>query len=153
LAKYQKALRYLRVHPKLPDSYDANQSFAKEYAALHTPLQLNASLCALKLKTKETAKVAQDLTSQVITRLDIQESWDDIGAEKKANLAKAYFRRGQARVLMKDDDEALHDFEQALKYAPGDAAIVKEKANVLASRKQKNDKMKAAYGKAFGNLS
>ena len=153
LDKYQKALRYLLVHPELPDSHAAKEPFATEYRALRTPLQLNAALCALKLKSREMAKVAEDLTSQVISRLERHESWEAANAEQKANLAKAYFRRGQARALSKDEDAALQDYESALKHAPGDAAIVKEKANVLALRKQRNDKMKAAYGKAFGSMS
>lgn len=152
LAKYEKALRYLLVHPKLPESFEKD-SFATEYIALRTPLQLNASLCALKLKTKESAKVAHDLTSQVITRLQNEKSWDGQSAEQKANLAKAYFRRGQAETFLKNEDAALADLDMALKYAPGDSAIVKERSNVLAAQKQRKDKMKAAYGKAFGSLS
>lgn len=150
LAKYEKALRYLLVHPKLPESL-AKDSFATEYLALRTPLQLNASLCALKLKTKESAKVAQDLTSQVITRL--QGGWDELSVEQKANLAKAYFRRGQAESFLKNEDAALADLDWALKYAPGDAAIIKERSSVLAMQKQRKDKMKAAFGKAFSSLS
>ncbi|UZJ55440.1 hypothetical protein CBS101457_004760 [Exobasidium rhododendri] len=153
LEKYQKALRYLQVNPVLPESHASEEPFATEYVALRTPLQLNGSLCAIKLKTKEMAKVAEDLTSQVISRLEKAQDWNEVSNEVKANLAKAYFRRGQARLSTKDEDAALKDFDQALKYAPGDAAIVKEKANVFAARKQRNDKMKAAYGKAFGNLS
>jgi peptidyl-prolyl isomerase D len=153
LEKYQKALRYLHVNAVLPDSHASKEPFATEYVALRTPLQLNGSLCALKIKTKEMSKVAEDLTTTVISRLDDNKDWNEFSKEKKANLGKAYFRRGQARAFTKNEDAALQDFDQALKYAPGDAAIVKEKASVLAARKQRNEKMKAAYGKAFGNLS
>jgi peptidyl-prolyl isomerase D len=154
LEKYQKALRYLLVHPELPDSHAQKEPFAAEYLALRTPLQLNGALCALKLKTKESAKVALDLTNQVVARLQKDlATWEELSAETKSNLAKAYFRRGQALVLTKDEDKALADMETALKYAPADAAIVKEKAQVLAQQKQRKEKMKAAYGKAFGSLS
>lgn len=149
LEKYQKALRYLLVHPKLPEQQAAKEPFASDYLALRTPLQLNASLCALKLKTKESAIIAKDLTSQTISRLERDGNWDEYSAEKKSNLAKAYFRRGQAEAILKDEDAAMTDFDQALKLAPGDAAIIKERASVLSLQKQRKDKMKAAYAKAF----
>jgi len=46
LAKWQKALRYLDVHPVLPD--DAPSELADEFTALRTPLLLNSALAAFK---------------------------------------------------------------------------------------------------------
>ena len=46
LDKWQKALRYLDVHPVLPDG--APPELADEFTALRTPLLLNSALAALK---------------------------------------------------------------------------------------------------------
>ena len=56
-------------------------------------------------------------------------------------------------LLTRLKNAALLDYDRALRYAPGDAAIQKEKANVLSARKQRSDKMKAVYSKAFGGKS
>lgn len=56
------------------------------------------------------------------------------------NKAKAYFRRGKAKVHKKDKDGAIEDLEQALKLVPNDAAVRRELASV---------KEEAAYSKFF----
>lgn len=71
-----------------------------------------------------------------------------------ADKLKALFRRGQAYVLIKDDDAAEKDFKAALELGGGaeggDKAVVSE-LNKLRARKQALvDKQKKAYGKMFG---
>lgn len=163
--KYTKALRYLLNNPQLPDSHASKEPFASDYVNLRTPLQLNGALCAIKVAQTETkaaekgttsktasamAVEAEKLTSQAIERLEKTGSWDDLSADVKANLAKAYYRRALARLIKRDEDHAVTDLEDALKYAPGDAAIVKEKNQVAALKKQRLERQKAAYGKMFG---
>lgn len=61
LAKWQKALRYLDVHPVLPD--DAPSELADEFTALRTPLLLNSALAAFKAPGGvEGARIALTVT-------------------------------------------------------------------------------------------
>lgn len=168
LEKYQKALRYLLNNPELPESHAKKEPFATEYVNLRTPLQLNGALCAVKVaqaaqatqekgsQSKQAlgmAVEAEKLTSQAIERLEKHKDWNDLSADVKANLAKAYFRRALARIVKRDEDQAVNDLDSALRYAPGDAAIVKEKQNLEALKKQRLAKQKAAYSKFFGGSS
>lgn len=70
------------------------------------------------------------------------------GAAEK-DLAKAYFRRAQARVGRKNDEEAVKDLESAAKYAPGDAAIARELEGVKKRVSARREKEKKAYKNAF----
>lgn len=164
LAKYQKALRYLLVHPVLPDTHASKEPFASDYVALRTPLQLNGALCAVKVAqvaaaagdgalARSSAAVAQEFTTHALARLERQTSWDDMPPEQKATVAKAYYRRALARLVTKDEEQALADLDAALKYAPTDAAIVKERQHVVQAKRQRLEKQKAAYGKFFQSSS
>lgn len=44
----------------------------------------------------------------------------------QGDKAKALYRRAMGRLAVKEETEAIKDLEQALKFAPGDAAISKE---------------------------
>jgi peptidyl-prolyl isomerase D len=63
--------------------------------------------------------------------------------------AKALFRRAQAKVGKKNDEEAVEDLEQAGKLAPGDGAIGKELEEARKRVKQRKEKEKKAYANAF----
>lgn len=63
--------------------------------------------------------------------------------------AKALFRRAQARVGKKSEEDALSDLEEAKKLAPGDAAIVKELEGIKKKVKDRKEKEKKAYKNAF----
>ncbi|KAL4400162.1 peptidyl-prolyl cis-trans isomerase Cpr6 [Malassezia pachydermatis] len=140
--KYEKALRYLFVNPHLPESTD--KTFAANYRALRTPLQLNAALCALKT-VPPIAEEAEALTTQVIER----GAEGGLGAPTEAEMAKAHFRRALAYATLKRDDDAKADLDKALTYAPNDAGILKEK-NALEKRRQARlAKQRAAYSKMF----
>lgn len=88
-------------------------------------------------------------------RYDDAEKWasfaiDGVPAETKdVDKAKAYHRRGTARVALKDEEAGLKDLETAAKLAPGDAGIAKELAAVKREVQEKVKKEKAAYKKFF----
>jgi peptidyl-prolyl isomerase D len=65
LDKWQKALRYLDVHPVLPD--DAPSELTDEFNALRTPLLLNSALAAFKSPGGEKgARIALNTTSTAL---------------------------------------------------------------------------------------
>jgi len=65
LAKWQKALRYLDVHPVLPD--DAAPGLEDEFNAQRTPLLLNSALAALKAPGSiPGARIALDATNYAL---------------------------------------------------------------------------------------
>ncbi|KAH7928856.1 hypothetical protein BV22DRAFT_1192497 [Leucogyrophana mollusca] len=134
LEKYLKSIRYLDVHPVLPD--DTPEDIQAAYPALLTPLLLNSALAALKTGSSD---VAIRNTTRAIDRLQLG------GGDK----AKAHYRRALARSAQKADDEALEDLSAALKFAPGDTAIAAERAKVLARQKEKKEKEKKAFRKMF----
>jgi len=73
----------------------------------------------------------------------------EIPGTSDADKAKAYYRRALARAGLKDDEAAAKDLEEALKLAPGDAAITKELAAVKKRTADQAKKEKAAYKKFF----
>lgn len=66
-----------------------------------------------------------------------------------ADKAKALYRRGSAKVSMKDEEEAVKDLQQALKLNPQDAAIAKEIAIAKQKLKAREEKQKKAFAKMF----
>ncbi|KAL5121572.1 peptidyl-prolyl cis-trans isomerase cpr6 [Pleosporales sp. CAS-2024a] len=134
IAKYQKSLRYLREYPA-PLENDAADLFSK-LQALKISVYLNCAL--LQNKTNRYAEAMESATKA----LDIK----DISEKDKA---KAYFRRGQAKVGKKDDEGAIQDLTQALKLAPGDAAIVKELDGAKKRVAVRKEKEKKVYKNAF----
>lgn len=67
-----------------------------------------------------------------------------------AEKAKAYFRRGVAKVGLKDDDSAVDDLTAASKLAPGDAAITRELEAAKTRIQTKKEKTKAKMKSFFG---
>ena len=65
---------------------------------------------------------------------------------------KGLFRRGQAYVLIKDDEAAEGDFKAALELAggEGDKAVLAELNRLRARKQALVDKQKKAYWKMFG---
>lgn len=136
IEKYQKGLRYLNEYP------EANESDPKELDEqmkhLRFTLHNNSALLANKCKRYAEA-----------------EKWAGFAIDaappdaKDVDKAKAYHRRGTARVALKDEDGAKADLQMAAKLAPGDSAIAKELAAVKKSIQEKDKKLRAAYSKAF----
>lgn len=148
LDKYQKALRYLDVHPVLPD--DASAEIVEGYRALYVkqrststnvrrfPLLTNAALSALKA-SPPAGHLAVTLATRALALSPLSD------AEK----AKALYRRALGKVVTKDDEEAEKDLQQALILAPGDGGVIKALREVEARRNDKKEREKRAYAKMF----
>jgi peptidyl-prolyl isomerase D len=73
LSKWQKALRYLDVHPILLD--DASPELVEEFNTLRTPLLLNLALAAFKEPVGTAgARIAFSATSTVLGLLKLSDS-------------------------------------------------------------------------------
>ncbi|CAG7851791.1 Peptidyl-prolyl cis-trans isomerase D Short=PPIase D; AltName: Full=Rotamase D [Serendipita indica DSM 11827] len=135
LTKYQKALRYLDIHP---DS-TLEGEIAASYRAVRVPVLLNIALVALKVQP-----IAGGLSIQSATRVLGITNLSD--TEK----AKALYRRGQAYALTKQEDEAEKDLAAADALLGGkDAALRSELERVRTKRKEKREKEKKAYRGLF----
>ena len=136
IEKYQKALRYLNEYPETNDSDP--KELEGQMKQLRYTLHNNSALLANKSK-----------------RYDDAEKWAGFAIDaippdtKDVDKAKAYHRRGTARVALKDEEEGLKDLETAAKLAPLDGAITKELAAVKKSVQEKVKKERAAYKKFF----
>ncbi|KAK5454068.1 Peptidyl-prolyl cis-trans isomerase D [Exophiala xenobiotica] len=136
IEKYQKGLRYLNEYPAVNENDP--KDLQSNMDSLRFTLHSNSALLALKSK-----------------RYDEAQKWAGFALDatpketKDTDKAKAYFRRAQARVALKDPDEALKDYEQAAKLAPEDAAIKTELAKTKKSLQDSIKKEKDAYKKFF----
>ncbi|GAB1526254.1 peptidyl-prolyl cis-trans isomerase cpr6 [Rhizoctonia solani] len=135
LDKYQKAIRYLDVHPVMPQ--DAPPHTREEFTALLTPLLLNSALAAIKVNK---ASVALAATTRALALQP------EIAANDKG---KAYYRRALAHSLQHDEDEAEADLKEALNIVPGDEAIKNELAKLQQRKKEKREKEKKAFKGLF----
>lgn len=133
LDKYQKGIRYLNEDPDLTNEPAATK---KAMDALRFTLNSNSALLSNKLMSYD------DALRSASAALDVA---DISGADK----AKALYRRAVAEVGLKDEDAALKDLEEAIKFAPGDPAISKELALVKKTALDRAKKEKAAYSKFF----
>jgi peptidyl-prolyl isomerase D len=139
IEKYQKALRYLNEHPAADDT--DSKDLQPKLDSLRFTLHSNSALLANKSQ-----------------RYDEAQKWASFAIDampkdaKDTDKAKVYYRRGQARVALKDADEGLKDYEEAARLAPNDAAI---KADLTKTRKALEDSIKkerASYRKGFDAL-
>lgn len=103
---------------------------------MKTSLYLNSAL--LNNKLGKHSQAVEDATKA----LEIE----GIGEKDKG---KALFRRAQARSAKKNDEEAVRDLEEALKMVPGDAAVVKDLEAARKRVKERKEREKKAYAKAF----
>lgn len=135
IEKYQKGLRYLNEY----NSYSEDDAELKSNVeALRFTLNNNSAMLANK------AKRYQDAQKWATSAIDSPSK-----TAKDTDKAKAYFRRGQARVGLKDFDDAVKDYESALKLAPQDAAIKAELTKTKNQLKESDKKEKAAFKKFF----
>ena len=134
--KYQKALRYVNEYSVSSDD---------------DPKELWGQLCSLKFTLYSNSALLQNKSSNF---RDADESATKaLGVENITDQekAKAHFRRGVAKVGLKDDDSALEDLTAANKLVPGDAAIAKELDAVKKNLQEKNEKQKAKLKNFFGS--
>ena len=136
IEKYQKGLRYLNEYPEANDT---------------DPPELNGQMKQLRFTLHNNSA----LLANKGKRYDDAEKWAGFAIDaippdaKDVDKAKAYHRRGTARVALKDEDEGMADLQMAAKLTPGDAAIARELAAVKKSLQEKEKKLRAAYTKAF----
>ncbi|KAG8745081.1 peptidyl-prolyl cis-trans isomerase cpr6 [Ceratobasidium sp. 414] len=131
LQKYQKSIRYLDVHPVMPDG--SPPELKSQFNALLAPVLLNAALVAIK--TREP-RLAIKLTSRA---LDLSPSIS----------SKAHYRRGLAHVAIGEEDDAEKDLLEAANIVPEDGAIKAELAKVQAKKKEKRERDKKAFKGLF----
>ena len=132
LAKYNKAESYLKDY--FPDDLSGDQ--IDELNKLKASVFLNIALVSLKLE-----KYSEVLRSAT-------QALDCDGIDDKSK-AKALYRRGSALLKLKNEEDSLRDFEQALKLSPGDAAILRGIDSVKKSEKQRKEREKKAFSKMF----
>jgi peptidyl-prolyl isomerase D len=137
--KYQKSIRYLDVHPVLPDG--SPPELKDSYDALLAPLLLNSALAAIRARPQLTANalVATSSATRALNNL----------ALSNADKAKALYRRALAYVYLKDEDKAEEDLVEASHLVPDDAAIQAELGKIRQQRKEKREKEKKAFKKMF----
>ncbi|KAK9774436.1 putative 40 kDa peptidyl-prolyl cis-trans isomerase [Seiridium cardinale] len=133
LDKYQKGLRYLNEDPDLKDEGDEMEA---KFDQLRFVLNNNSAMMNLKLESWEDAE------RSATNALAVKGTTD---AEK----GKAYFRKGQALVKLKDEEGAVEAFEAAKKVVPGDAAIARELEAVKKAAAARLAKEKSQYKKFF----
>lgn len=104
--------------------------------AIRFTLNSNSALLQIKLKAFDDALKSASNAVKIV----------DVG---DADKAKAYYRKALANIGLKDDEEAIKDLNEALKLAPGDAAITKELGIVKKKAADQDKKEKAAYKKFF----
>lgn len=135
LEKYTKGLRYLAEYPILAEG-DPPELF-NNIQALRFVLLSNSALLQNKQKLY---REAEEAATKALAITEIT------GTDK----AKALFRRAIAKTALKDDNGALIDLKEANKFAPGDAAVMKELNAAKEKVQAKKDKESAAHKKFFG---
>jgi peptidyl-prolyl isomerase D len=134
IAKYQKGLRYLQEYPTPLDT---------------DPAELGPQLNALKIILYSNSALLQNKIGHYTEAADNATKALEIEGISDKDKAKAYFRRAQARVGKKNEEDAVKDLEEAQKFAPGDAAILKELEGIKKKVKERREKEKKAYKNAF----
>lgn len=130
--KYSKASRFLEEF--FPDSLSDED--LKTDQDLKISLYLNIAIVALRLEKNTEALEAAKNAMEV----------GEIGDKEKA---KALYRMGSAYVGLKNHEEAIGKFEEALKYAPSDSAITRGLNDAKAKLQERKKKEKAAFAKFF----
>jgi len=137
--KYQKSIRYLDVHPVLPEN--SPPELKDSFDALLAPLLLNSALAAIRGEpvSAENASFAVKNTTRALERLQLN----------TPDQAKALYRRGLANTILKEEELAEKDLLDASKLVPDDKVIAGELAKLRQRKKEKRDKEKKAFKKMF----
>ncbi|KAG1789139.1 peptidyl-prolyl cis-trans isomerase [Suillus plorans] len=136
LKAYLKSVRYLDVHPELPEN--SPPELKDSYESLLAPLLLNSSLAALRTQPAATETAVKNAT-RALDRLQLS----------NPDKAKALYRRASAHVILKQEDEAEADLVAASQLAPEDPAILGELAKVRQKKREKREREKKSYKKLF----
>ncbi|KAK9365235.1 cyclophilin-like domain-containing protein [Lipomyces kononenkoae] len=131
LEKHDKALRYLNYF-----SPDPKEDIALQFDKLKIAILLNTALIYLKLNEPHEAIKSADNALYVDGITD-------------TDRAKALYRRGVGHLRTKNEESAVTSFEEALKLAPGDKAIVQELSVAKKIVSERRKKEKTAYAAFF----
>ncbi|KAF2020190.1 peptidyl-prolyl cis-trans isomerase D [Aaosphaeria arxii CBS 175.79] len=134
ITKYQKAIRYLHEYPVPLDS---------------DPAELGQKLNALKISLHSNSALLQNKVGQFNDAAESATKALEVEGIKDQDKAKALFRRAQAKIGKKSDEDAQVDLEAAQKLAPGDSAIIKELEAAKKRVKDRKEREKKAYKNAF----
>lgn len=134
--KYQKALRYLNEYPTVNEGDPPE--LQGQLDALRFTLHSNSTLLANKAKRYQEADKWAGFALDCVPK-----------DAKDGDKAKVYYRRGLARLALKDLDAALKDFTEASKLSPEDAAIKRDLASTKAKVQESVQKEKNAMKKFF----
>ncbi|KAA8906919.1 hypothetical protein TRICI_005038 [Trichomonascus ciferrii] len=132
LEKYRKGCNYLEDY--FPD--DLNDDDLKTLVDLKVSLYLNVALTSIKLGVGDTAIKAASEALQM----------DGLGPREKA---KAYYRRGNGYLLVRNEEDAIADLEMAKSFAPTDSAITALLKKAYEARAHRKKNQKAAMAKLF----
>ncbi|KAJ3101105.1 hypothetical protein HK100_004599 [Physocladia obscura] len=148
--KYEKAVRYLdAVGLDLEDSENVEVSVRKEWVALKVACLLNVAMCALKLSQHVSA--ISECTNVLATRERLTSRTDGLeSVVTRMDAAKALFRRGQARIGVKEYEGAVEDLAAAVALAPEDKVIARELGVARRAVREGEEKVKKMYAKMFG---
>ncbi|KAG7451661.1 uncharacterized protein BT62DRAFT_1072207 [Guyanagaster necrorhizus] len=129
LHSWLKAVRYLDVHPVLPD--DSPQTLRDTFKSTRIAVLLNVALAGSKINAETGVAVA--------TRV--------LGIEGLSDLdrAKALYRRGVSYIVLGKEREA----EKDLVAAGSDSLVVQELTRLRVRRKEKSDREKKALRRMF----
>ncbi|CAK7204551.1 cytochrome P450 monooxygenase 41 [Sporothrix eucalyptigena] len=133
LEKYHKALRYLNEDPDFTGAPEGTKAALDQ---VRISVNSNAALMHLKLGAWQDARVAATNALEV-------------AGISPADKAKALFRRGQALIKQKDEEDAQTDLAEAHKLAPNDANVLRELNQVKAALKARREKERKTYQKFF----
>ncbi|BGP47049.1 peptidyl-prolyl cis-trans isomerase cpr6 [Rhodotorula kratochvilovae] len=146
--KYAKALRYLDRHLDLPER---DLALEAEFASMRLSLLLNSALAALKVGGSSAATQGVKAASRAL-RLDGDPEETPMAKRlSEGEKAKALYRRAMARLVLKEEKEAVEDLEEAVKLQPEDAAIRKELAAAKQRIEERKKRARAAFGKMFSS--
>ena len=137
LDKYQKGLRYLHEYPE-PIEGDPPE-LGKQLTSLKISLHLNSAQCYLKQENWERANFSTSAALEVDGCSDVEKG-------------KAYYRRALAKAGLKDDEDAIHDLEEAQKYVKGDKAVESELAKLKKRAADREKRQRNAMKGAFADL-
>ncbi|KAJ1674426.1 peptidyl-prolyl cis-trans isomerase cpr6 [Spiromyces aspiralis] len=137
MAKYEKTIRYLDDFPAFDEKNDPEGKLRPQFQTLRISTYLNKAMVNLKLQNYNMA--IKDCTIVIGIKADAS----------AVELAKAYYRRAQAREKAGDLENAQNDLTEAKAANPEDPAIASALKSVTKKLADKKAKLQGAFSKLF----